>query len=196
MDYLAIISICSVLVMLFSAYVAYKSYLLQKNIRRPKLVHSKTPYEFQHYVKDDKFHLTQWRIVAEKIGGESATIKKILFKINYDSRSFLGKIIPEEITYTDVSSGAKFIVDLCPAINKHQDCWDLGKIPTSDNPNTVSVNSGQSITAIEPEEAAALMLMGDMQQMSYLASIFYKTKDAKDNTSPYVLIIGGKFKEN
>ena len=76
MDYMVIISFCSVIVMLFSTYVAYKAYLLQKNNRRPKLVYEKTSYEFQYYVKDDKFHLKQWVMVAENIGGESAIIKK------------------------------------------------------------------------------------------------------------------------
>jgi len=196
MDYMAIISFCSVIVMLFSTYVAYKAYLLQKNNRRPKLVYEKTPYEFQYYVKDDKFHLKQWMMVAENIGGESAIIKKILFRINYDSRLFLGKITSEEMTYTRVPSGAKFIIDLCPIINKQQDYWNLGEIPTSDDPDTISVHSGMPITDLEPEEAAALMMMGAMHQMTYVASIFYKVEGTEECTSPYVLTLSGKISEN
>ncbi len=193
MDYSLIISVCSILVMLFSAYVAYKTFKLQKDIRRPRLVYSKRKYEFQYYIQDDRFHLVQWLISSLNTGGETAIVDSIVFSLKINNVMYMGKVTSDQFKLNLVPPGASFIVDLSHSLGD-KNTWNLIAEDNSGLSQGHSRTSGVSVTDIDPSEIFPLM-MYDIPNMSYRALILYRL-DGTDSsvTLPYGLKIGGSFK--
>ncbi len=195
MDYTLIISICSVLVMFFSAYVAYKSYVLQKGARRPIMVYFRRKYEFQFYIKDDQFHLVQWLISANNSGGETAIVDSILFSVKINHVMYLGKVDSAQFKYNLVPPGALFIVDLSSVL-RDKNTWALKRMDEDNENNTNWTISGVEITELTQSEAASMMLC-DMSNMSYRASIHYRLNGTDiTTTQPFRLNIEGSIKED
>jgi len=193
MNYTLVISICSILVMLFSAYVAYKTFELQKDARRPRLVYSKQKYEFQYYIEENQFHLVQWLICAQNSGGETAIVDSIVFSIKINNIMYMGKIKPQHFRPHLVPPGATFTIDLSDALGD-KSIWTLKKEDDSDDTKYHKKTYGFPITDIDPSEVI-LMAMNGAQNMSYQTLILYRLNGTDSSiTQPYRLKIDGLIK--
>ena len=195
MDYTLIISVCSILVMFFSAYVAFKSYKLQKDVRKPKLVYRKRKYEFQFYIKDNQFHIVQWLINAHNAGGETAVVDSILFSVKINHTMYMGKVNSTNFQPDLVPPGAPFIIDLSSVLGDNN-TWVLKEASKNDDGTSMERIVGIHITELSHNESVS-MLLHDTPNMSYRALIQYRL-DGTDSTrtQPYGLLIGGLLKED
>ncbi len=126
MCYELLFSICSVAVMLFSAYVAYKTYAIHIFDSRPKFRKISSKYGFRYHVNDDVFHLDNWVIKLENIGGKTAVIDSIIFKVTYQRKYFIGKIDSFDLLESYVPPGAFFTVDIGSVLKfKNSADWNV-----------------------------------------------------------------------
>lgn len=180
--------------MLFSAYVAYGSYKLQKNLRSPRLVYSKCKYEFQYSITDNQFILKQWAIHADNVGGETAVVDRILFSIRIRNVLYMGRTDSDQFKADLVPPGAQFVTDLSLVLGDNS-TWDLRNDDGKGQSDSYSTLFGVKITDVSDVEAR-FMIRNSIPDMSYGVCVLYRL-DGTDiiRTHPYRLMICGSIKE-